>query len=125
MKIFYQPGGEKGIIRWSLLLMLFMLGIITQLEIFKSNYIAPIIMIIASIIIIWFILKSYLVADNEKLIIYSPLKKQIRTINISELSSIRSGKYYLVLNFKSAEFFPIRIIAFPKSIKKLSSLINK
>lgn len=123
--MFYQPGGEKGIIRWSLLLSLLLLSLIIQFEIFKDNIIAPIIAVIAIILIIWFILKSYLIVNSDQIIFHNPLKKKNRIINLTEIESVTTGKFHVSINFRSTEFFPIRLIIFPKNVTILASKLKK
>lgn len=124
MKFKYQPGGEKGIITWSLILVCFLLGIILQLEIFKLNIIAPIVCIATIVFALYLIGKSQILLKKDSLIIKSPFKKSNRKIDFSELSKVEFGKYYFVLYFKSLQYFPIRIIASPKIISKLPAKIK-
>lgn len=94
------------------------------MEIFSENYISPIIFVVAIVTIGLFIIKSYIEINTTNIVIHSVLKSKNRKIDFNKIKSIDYGKYFLVINFKSSEFFPLRIIALPKDIKKISVLLK-
>lgn len=124
MNFYYQPGGEKGIIRWSLVTILFCIGIIIQFEIWKFNIIAPLIMIIALLCAIFLILKSKINIDTTTITIQNSFKKDARKINLTDIESIDFKGFYFIVNFKSKEFFPLRIVTTSKNIKKLKNFLG-
>lgn len=124
MSFYYQPGGEKGIIRWSLVTILFCLGIIIQFEIWKFNILSTVIIVISLIHTIFLILRSKIRVTKKTITIQNTFKKEARIINLDEVASIEYKKFYFVVKFKSKEFFPLKLVTTNKNIKNLNIFLR-
>lgn len=124
MSFYYQPGGEKGIIRWSLVTILFCLGIIIQFEIWKFNILSTVIIAISLIHTIFLILRSKIIVNKKTITIQNTFKKEARIINLDEVASIEYKKFYFVVKFKSKEFFPLKLVTTNKNIKNLNIFLR-
>lgn len=124
MSFYYQPGGEKGIIRWSSIIILFCLGIIIQFEIWKFNILSTVIITISLILTIFLILRSKITVNKNTITIQNTFKKEARIINLDEVASIEYKKFHFVVKFKSKEFFPLKLVTTNKNIKNLNTFLR-